>query len=656
MTDRSVDRSLLERLGGWMILGLLFGASGWRTSPSRGAETTLVASGSTWRYLDDGSDQGTAWTGPARTFDDSTWASGPAQLGYGDGDEATVVGYGPDPDNKYIATYFRHSFFVPDSSAYAGLVLRIKRDDGAVVYLNGTELRRSNMPPGTITYTTPSASTIGGAAEDAWEESLFWPDALKGFTNVIAVEIHQTSGTSSDISFDLELIGSDVPLIPDITRGPYLQQGTPTDTVVRWRTNLDVDSRVQYGTDPGNLTQEFSDLTATSEHEVELSGLSPDTTYYYSVGTTTDVLAGGDSDHFFLTAPAPGTHKPTRVWVLGDSGTADGSARAVRDAYYAFTDTRYTDLWLMLGDNAYNDGTDLEHQAAVFDMYPTMLRKSVLWPTLGNHDGHTADSATQTGPYYDIFTLPTAAEAGGLASGTEAYYSFDYSNIHFICLDSYETDRSVGGAMMTWLEADLAATDREWVIAFWHHPPYSKGSHDSDTETQLIEMRENALPILEAGGVDLVLAGHSHSYERSYLLDGHYGLSGTLTADMKLDDGNGRPSGDGAYRKPTFGLGANEGAVYAVAGSSGKTSGGSLNHPVMYISMNVLGSMVLDFNGDRLDAKFLDSAGTIQDDFTIIKGTLPVPALSRSGLAVLTLLCLLAAGTLIVRRWQHVTM
>src|SRR6185503_453330 len=129
-----------------------------------------------------------------------------------------------------------------------------------------------------------------------------------------------------------------------------------------------------------------------------------------------------------------------------------------------------------------------------------------------------------------------------------------------------------------WLQDDLAATTQDWIIAFWHHPPYTKGSHNSDTETELIQMRENALPILEAGGVDLVLCGHSHCYERSYLLNGHYGLSNSLTPAMKVDGGDGREDGTGAYQKPG-GLAANAGAVYAVAGSSGKISGGTLNHP-----------------------------------------------------------------------------
>src|SRR6185436_955290 len=98
------------------------------------------------------------------------------------------------------------------------------------------------------------------------------------------------------------------------------------------------------------------------------------------------VLAGNDANHFFVTSPVAGTSSPTRIWVLGDSGTANANAQAVRNAYLSFTGTTHTNLWLMLGDNAYESGLDREYQAAVFDKYPTILRQSVLWPTLGNHD------------------------------------------------------------------------------------------------------------------------------------------------------------------------------------------------------------------------------------------------------------------------------
>ena len=173
--------------------------------------------------------------------------------------------------------------------------------------------------------------------------------------------------------------------------------------------------------------------------------------------------------------------------------------------------------------------------------------------------------------------------------------------------------------MMTWLANDLAANNKEWVIAFWHHPPYTKGSHNSDTEGALIDMRQNALPILESHGVDLVMSGHSHSYERSHLLDGHYGTSDTLTGTMTLDLGGGSESGAGAYEKPAGGT--NAGAIYAVAGSSGKTSStGNLDHPAMFVSLRSLGSMILEVNGNRLDVQFIDESGNVDDNFTITKG------------------------------------
>ena len=415
-----------------------------------------------------------------------------------------------------------------------------------------------------------------------------------------------------------------------VTRGPYLQMGTPTSVVVRWRTDTATDSRVRHGAAPGSLTAFVDNSTVTTEHEVAVTGLAPDTVYYYSVGSTTATQAGNDTNHFFVTFPSAGEAVPTRIWVLGDAGTQTSSQTAVRNAYYNATGARHTDLWLMLGDNAYNNGTDSEYQGAVFNMYSAMLRKSVLFSTLGNHDTAQSTEFVDTYPYFNMFTFPRNGECGGLASGTEHYYSFDFGNIHFVCLDSMTADRSPTGAMATWLQNDLADTTRDWIVAFWHHPPYTKGSHNSDTETELIEMRQNMLPILEAGGVDVVLTGHSHSYERSYLIDSHYDLSTTLTSAMILDGGSGRdPS---PYQKPE-GLPGHEGAVYVVAGSSGQISGGTLNHPAMFISLNVLGSVVMDFTTNRLDLQFLDSTGVVRDNFAIAKSSSSGPPLAPTGLA-----------------------
>jgi hypothetical protein len=250
------------------------------------------------------------------------------------------------------------------------------------------------------------------------------------------------------------------------------------------------------------------------------------------------------------------------------------------------------------------------------------LRQTPLFPCFSNHDGISADSATQTGPYYDIFTLPTNAECGGVASYTEAFYSFDFGDIHFICLDSFETARATNGAMHVWLEQDLAANTSKWMVAFWHHPPYSKGSHNSDTETELIDMRQNFLPLLEAAGVDLVLSGHSHLYERSYLLHDHYGPSSSFNpTNHAVDHGDGRESGDGAYEKNITGPDAGKGTVYVVAGSSGKVSGTKPGypHPAMFISHLELGSVVMDVASNRMDLVFLNSEGVVRDSLSLLK-------------------------------------
>lgn len=535
------------------------------------AATDLVPVGALWRYFDDLQPPPTNWFRP--DFDDLAWKAGAAQLGYGEGDETTEITSGP---TRPVTTYFRHSFVVSQSGFFDTVTLRLLRDDGAVVYLNGTEIYRSNMPEGFVSHETPAAIAIGGGEEDEFFQFGVWPYYISEGENTIAVEVHQAAGGLDDCSFDLTLIGN-LPLTPPtvtivsppdgetsppgdvyllanasdldghiyqvnfytnavllafddappfeflwrnapegryrisaeaydnsgrrgysapvhlqvgtnsidrVIRGPFLQMGTPTNILVRWRTDWFMTGRIAFGTNTNVLNRVAVENGQATEHAVRLDGLLPDTIYYYAIlDAMGEVLAGG-WDYFFRTAPA--TNRPIRVWAIGDFGTADYNAEAVRDAYATYAEERYTDVWLMLGDNAYETGTDQEYQRAVFDMYPRFLRQTGVWPTIGNHDA-SSTGATGEFPYLDIFTLPTAGEAGGVPSGTEKYYSFDYGNVHFICLDSQSSPRHSQGAMARWLEADLAATDKNWIVAFWHHPPYSWGTHNSDYEFGLVE-------------------------------------------------------------------------------------------------------------------------------------------------------------------------
>jgi len=609
----------------------------------------LVPLGAAWRYLDDGTNQGTAWR--ATGFPDGGWAQGPAELGYGDGGEATVVNCGPSAptcnSGNFITTYFRKTFTVTDVGSIPGLELKLLRDDGAVVFLNGAQIASSNMPGGSITHTTLASTAVSGAGETAYATFPLAPSGLVNGANVLAVEVHQSSGTSSDVSFNasLQVTSGAATLV----RAPYIQNVTPTSAVIHWRTSAAGTTRVRWGLTPASLTNTVDVAGTRTEHVVPITGLPTETRIYYSVGSTTQVLAGGDAHHYLDVPPLAGQRRPIRIWVTGDHGLcavdAQGctDAAAVRNGYTTYAGSNLADFWLMLGDNAYDSGTDTEFTNGQFNVYPTIMRNTPFWSAPGNHEfgAGGADSPTQSGPYYDSHTFPTAGEAGGVPSGTEAYYSFDYGNVHVLTLDSHDTSRTApanpttnvcpvggggAGAMYQWACADLAATDEDFIIAIWHHPPYSKGSHDSDTESQLIEMRQRFLPVMERYGVDLVLTGHSHSYERSVLLDEHYGLSTTYSPALHaVDAGDGSPTGDGAYVKALIGPFGNTGTVNALAGSASQISGGPLNHPVMEKSLNVLGSMVIDVVGRQMDARMIGVSGNVLDHFQIVKGpALPV--------------------------------
>lgn len=192
-------------------------------------EQTLVAAGSSWKYRDDGTDQGTAWR--LIGFSDDDWFAGEAQLGYGDGDEVTTLSYGPNGNDKYTTTYFRHEFSVIGAASATALTLQVQRDDGVVVHLNEEEVMRDNMPEGEITFTSRANTAIGGADESTFYLRELDPTLLREGANLLAVEVHQANPTSSDISFDLRLEALMFPTSqpPTVDAGPdrSATAGTP---------------------------------------------------------------------------------------------------------------------------------------------------------------------------------------------------------------------------------------------------------------------------------------------------------------------------------------------------------------------------------------------------------------------------------------------
>jgi hypothetical protein len=439
-------------------------------------------------------------------------------------------------------------------------------------------------------------------------------------------------------------------------RAPYLQFASPTMMHLVWRTEGPIQPMVRFGEAPDRLdralrpraivtrvalgtngqavlpkwealrTRANLDLprlhsapVGTFQYEARIEGLKPDTTYYYAVFDGSRRLTPEEATYSFTTHPIPGTVRPVRFWVLGDGGTGREPQAAVHQALLRTLDRERhpLDFWLHVGDMAYGIGRDMEFQSRFFESYDVTLRNKVCWPTMGNHEGYTSSGRTGIGPYYDAYVVPQRGEAGGVASGTEAYYSFDYANIHFICLDSHDLDRRPSEPMARWLTADLEKARADWLIAFWHHPPYTKGSHDSDKEKDLTEMRQLVMPIIEQGGVDLVLTGHSHSYERSMLMDGAYATN-TVAENVILDDGDGDPSGDGAYRK-SAGIHPHEGTVQVVTGNAGQTLGRHGTMPVMRRIVIEHGSVLVDVHGDTLVARMINHDGEERDLFSVVK-------------------------------------
>lgn len=380
-------------------------------------------------------------------------------------------------------------------------------------------------------------------------------------------------------------------------RGPWIQLVRSDGALLVWETREPTDGRVAYGLSPGSLDRIVGSKLGARRHEVRLEGMPPGSLIHYR-------LLSGAGEGRFRSAPLDGAGI-TRIWVLGDTGTGSRDQLEVRDAMRSHLAGLPLDLFLHLGDIAYPFGTEEQFQRAFFDVYSDELCNVPIWPAFGNHEATSTDPEEETGPWFDIFVLPRNGEAGGLPSGKEAWYAFDWGAIHFVFLDSTWASRAPNGPMLRWLRADLAASTARWKIAVFHHPPYTTGSRYVDRNEQ---MRENALPILEAAGVDLVLTGHSHVYERSPLIHGAYE---SPSAGGEIVDA------ESPFDK------VDRGTVYVVAGHGGAKLGKTADHPLLAVREEAHGSLILEIEGDALRAINLRADGSIGDSFVIRKTQAP---------------------------------
>jgi hypothetical protein len=231
---------------------------------------TLLPAQSVWKYLDNGTNQGTNWYAP--NFLDDSWRSGPAELGYGDGDEATRVednatpGYNNSDTSRYMTTYFRRSFVVTNAVIYTNLLLNVKTDDGAVVYLNGQEAARFNMNTGIVTYLT--AARFAGDDGRTFVPITSPANSLIEGSNVVAVEVHQSTADSTDLTFDMELLGIPIAALPVRIESIVLRQ---TNVILAFRADANVSYTLEYTSSLGSWETLQMISPAATDRIIEIS-------------------------------------------------------------------------------------------------------------------------------------------------------------------------------------------------------------------------------------------------------------------------------------------------------------------------------------------------------------------------------------------------
>ncbi len=363
-----------------------------------------------------------------------------------------------------------------------------------------------------------------------------------------------------------------------LTRAPSIWLQVETSVLVAWQTNLAAPGKVLYGTTTA-LGNETSHTGSTVTHAVTLTGLAPGTVYFYRVVSDPDTLTDGTD--WFRTAPAG--QEPFRFVAFGDLGRATPAQVQVASRVEALG----ADLAILTGDIIYEAGEAVNFTPQYFDIYRPTIRRIPFYPSLGNHDVATLNGQ----PYLDAFYLPSNNPAA-----TERYFSFDYSNAHFIALECVTENTPQSAAMLDWLDADLAASNSRWKFVFFHVPIYSNGGvHGSDTVT-----RAQLEPIFAARGVDVVFQGHNHYYTRTY----------PISAGMAVDVAQ-EPN----YVDPG-------GPVYIVTGGAGRFlhALGAVQ-PFEAFSKSSYHVTVVDLVGDSLAMQAVEPNGAVIDAISIVKQT-----------------------------------
>ena len=300
-------------------------------------------------------------------------------------------------------------------------------------------------------------------------------------------------------------------LAVECIRGPYLQHAAAGEITIRWELDRLGPSSVEViGAD--SKTQRVDCVFRGRKHRVRLTGLRPGERYRYRIlhdGTRV-------TDEFPFRATPTGPASFTFA-VFGDFGAGTPEQLTVSKQL----EQAPAEFALLCGDMVYSRGEEEHYDLRFFEPYRNSLRRMTFWPALGNHDVGEKDGAAALA----VFDVP-ANGPSGVQTGRN--YSFDYGNAHIAAIDSNASAETLGNVIGPWLEKDMAATSQPWKFVFFHHPPFSSAAHGENAK-----MRDVMVPFFRRAKIDIVFAGHDHSYERTRPMDGViYIVSGNAGARL----------------------------------------------------------------------------------------------------------------------------
>lgn len=518
-------------------------------------EDILIKREDTWKYHDQDADLGKEWIDS--NFDDSAWLGGQSPLGYYSSSKdgvfddiklATPI-YNAGKGKQVITTYYRKKINI-DKSKYNTMIGNLHVDDGAIIYINGKEVTRYNMPQGDVNYKTNAESNLRS------NESFYIPmEFINDGENTIAVEIHQRDENSSDVWFDFKLTGASVDdsipdenfkykaktisLIPGENENELNFSWYGPNNMKTSRVEIAKKSDMVNGEFPLDKAKIFEGITQSylnnqygdfSSNQAIVTGLNENTEYVYRVGNdefVSDVYeySTEKSDKFnFIFTGDPQLGASTL------SKDIEGWKNTVSKAINKFPDTSF----IMQAGDQVNTATKEDEYDGLFA--PKELTSIPLAPTVGNHDNAVN--------YKYHFNVPNEGEDLTKAGGD---YYFVYGNTLFMVLNTNNASASEHKKFMERAIEETKNQDIKWTMAMFHQSIYSAASHRDSSS--IVNLRNTMTPVFDELEVDIVLMGHDHCYVRTHQL-----LGGQPQLDQMVDE-------DGTVINPT-------GTLYLTANSS----------------------------------------------------------------------------------------